>query len=143
MNGGVTLEAVKARIQSLGFVVTAQDDAFLTFQITKTVKYALAQINHHSVPIGLTEALIDMVVGEFLLIQQALGKLDDGSGNPSGSLVNGQVAEIRDGDTTVKYASNSETGKGQGNIPTGFQGLLEQLLQPNYDWGQWRRLRWC
>lgn len=139
----IELQAVKERIQSLGFVVTAQDDTFLNFQIQKTVKYALAQINHTFLPSGLYEAVIDMVVGEFLLIQQALGKLDNGSGTGNGSLINGTVSEIRDGDTTVRYASNADTGKGKGTIPTGFQGLLDQLLQPDYDWGQWRKLRWC
>ena len=136
------LQDVKDRITSLGFVVTAQDDTFLNFQIAKTVKYALAQINQNSIPNQLYEALIDMVVGEFLLIQQALGKLDNGSGAGGGGVVAAKVSEIRDGDTTVKYADTSNSG-GSGGITTGFDGLLEQLLQPGYDWQQWRRLRWC
>lgn len=140
----ITLQGVKDRILSLGFVVTAQDDTFLEFQIRKTVKYALAQINHASLPIGLYEAVTDMVVGEFLLIQQSLGKLDNGNGAGSGGgLGGGSVAEIRDGDTTVKYATNADTAKGSGKVATGFQGLLDQLLQPDYDWGQWRKLKWC
>lgn len=71
------LEDVKKRLGSLGISVSGEpsnsDDLILSFTIDKVANHINNQTNLMSIPKGLEEIAIDMVVGEFLFLKKAWG----------------------------------------------------------------------
>ena len=131
----IQLQDVKDRLTQLGYNATAQDDALLTYNIAKVTTHIKNQTNQYSIPSGAYYIAIDMVVGEFLFLKQSMGQLDGSGMNIGGDA---PIQTIRDGDTTVTYAVDASSD-GAAN----FSNFLRGLLNEDYDWGIWRRMRWC
>ena len=91
------LEVVTERLASFGYDVTDNDSWMLEFIIQKVENSIKADCNIDSIPDGLHEIAVDMVVGEFLLNKKSKGQLE-------GFDLDTAVKQIKEGDTSVTFA---------------------------------------
>ena len=91
------LEVVTERLASFGYDVTENDSWMLEFIIQKVENSIKADCNIDTIPEGLHEIAVDMVVGEFLLNKKSKGQLE-------GFNLDTAVKQIKEGDTSVTFA---------------------------------------
>jgi len=90
-------EDVVERLKSFGYEVTETDNWMLEFIIQKVENSIKADCNINTIPEGLHEIAVDMVVGEFLLNKKSRGQLE-------GFDLETAVRQIQEGDTSVTFA---------------------------------------
>jgi len=90
-------EDVVERLKSFGYEVTEADNLMLEFIIQKVENSIKADCNINTIPEGLHEIAVDMVVGEFLLTKKSRGQLE-------GFDLETAVRQIQEGDTSVTFA---------------------------------------
>lgn len=90
-------EDVVERLKSFGYEVTETDNWMLEFIIQKVENIIKADCNINTIPEGLHEIAVDMVVGEFLLNKKSRGQLE-------GFDLETAVRQIEEGDTSVTFA---------------------------------------
>lgn len=89
---------VTQRLASFGYTVVQADDWMLDFIIQKVINHILNNCNISSIPEGLHQMAVDMVVGEFLMGKKASGQLDESE------IMNSEaVTSIKLGDTQVNF----------------------------------------
>jgi hypothetical protein len=91
------LEDVTKRLESFGYEVTEVDNWMIEFLIQKIENSIKADCNINTIPEGLYEIAVDMVVGEFLLNKKSRGELE-------GFDLEAAVKQIHEGDTSVTFA---------------------------------------
>lgn len=91
------LEDVTKRLESFGYEVTEADNWMIEFLIQKIENSIKADCNINTIPEGLYEIAVDMVVGEFLLNKKSRGELE-------GFDLEAAVKQIHEGDTSVTFA---------------------------------------
>ena len=91
------LEDVTKRLESFGYEVTEADNWMIEFLIQKIENSIKADCNINTIPEGLHEIAVDMVVGEFLLNKKSRGQLE-------GFDLETAVRQIQEGDTSVTFA---------------------------------------
>lgn len=89
---------IKERLETLGYEVKPEDDAFIIFVLDKTNERIKIFTNQSVVPEELKYEIIDAIVGEFMLAKLATGGLD----------VERAVQSISEGDTSVTFAKDSD-----------------------------------
>ena len=128
----VTRAQVIDRLSHLGYAATAEDDDHIDFELQKIVNYTLNYCNVNEVPTIVEPRLIDRVCGEFLYYKK-------NSGSMEGFNYEAVIKELKEGDTTVKYA----VGQGEDTPESRFDAFVKQL-ERGYD--KWlvphRRVRW-
>lgn len=128
----VTLENVIDRLSQLGYIADASDNPQIEYELEKITNYTLNYCNITSVPEIVEKRLIDRVCSEFLFNRKNSGKLE-------GFDYDTVIKELREGDTTIKYA----VGQGEDTPENRFDAMVKQL-ERGYD--KWitphRRLRW-
>jgi hypothetical protein len=128
----VTRDNVIDRLLQLGYAATAEDYDHIDFELQKIVNYTLNYCNIQELPEIIEPRLIDRVCGEFLYYKKNSGSLE-------GFNYEAVIKEIKEGDTTVKYA----VGQGEDTPENRFDTFVKQL-ERGYD--KWitphRRLRW-
>lgn len=130
------LEAVKKRLASLGIMVSSEpgnvDEVILKFSIDKVTNHINNQTNLSSIPKGLFEIAVDMVVGEFLYSKKSMGLLDVESLNFD--LI---AKQVQDGDTNVTFAVNEDT-----TVEGQFNSFISYLQYNEVDFIRYRVLLW-
>ncbi|WP_400194616.1 hypothetical protein [Lysinibacillus telephonicus] len=130
------LEDVKKRLSSLGITVSSEpsssDNFILSFTIDKVTNHIKNQTNLSSIPNGLKEIAIDMVVGEFLLTKKSMGQLDIATLN-----FDLMAKQVQDGDTNVTFAVNENT-----TPEAQFNTFLNYLRHNDTDFARYRVLVW-
>jgi hypothetical protein len=91
------LDDVKERLASFGYQVTEADSWMLTFLIQKVENHIQNICNVTTIPEGLFNVTVDMVVGEFLLNKKSIGSLE-------GFDLEAAIKQIQEGDTSITYA---------------------------------------
>lgn len=128
----VTRDNVIGRLLQLGYTATEADYDHIDFELQKIVNYTLNYCNIQELPEIIEPRLIDRVCGEFLYYKKNSGSLE-------GFNYEAVIKEIKEGDTTVKYA----VGQGEDTPENRFDTFVKQL-ERGYD--KWitphRRLRW-
>jgi hypothetical protein len=95
------LDDVIERLASFGYTVTEADSWVLTFVIEKVENHIKNSCNISSIPEGLHQMAVDMVVGEFLMGKKASGQLDESE------IMNSEaVTSIKLGDTQVNFGDD-------------------------------------
>ena len=92
---------VTQRLASFGYTVVQADDWMLDFIIQKVSNHILNSCNISSIPEGLHQMAVDMVVGEFLMGKKASGQL-----NESEIMSSEAVTSIKLGDTQVNFGED-------------------------------------
>ncbi len=91
------LEDVKARLTSFGYTVAESDEGIINLIIEKIESKIKNECNTNEVPKELHHVAVDMVCGEFLLIQKNTGKLD----------IDETLKSLKDGNITITYDEKS------------------------------------
>lgn len=120
------------RLGQLGYVAENSDNNQIDYELEKITNYTLNYCNITTVPTIVEKRLIDRVCGEFLYYKKNSGELE-------GFNYDAVIKEIKEGDTTIKYA----VGQGEDTPENRFDAFVKQL-ERGYD--KWitphRRLRW-
>ncbi|WP_107950946.1 hypothetical protein [Lysinibacillus parviboronicapiens] len=127
---------VVMRLSALGVAISSapssSDDMLLKHAIDKVTNHINSQTNLLSIPNGLKEIAIDMVVGEFLLTKKAMGLLDVETLN-----FEAVAKQVQDGDTNVVFAVEANrTPEAQ------FEAFILYLKHGNTDFLKYRVLTW-
>ena len=127
---------VVMRLSALGVTLSSapssSDDMLLKHAIDKVTSHIKNQTNLTSIPVGLKEIAIDMVVGEFLLTKKAMGLLEVETLN-----FEAVAKQVQDGDTNVVFAVEANrTPEAQ------FEAFILYLKHGNTDFLKYRVLTW-
>lgn len=128
----VTNENIIKRLTQLGYVVTESDDETIEFELNKILNYVMNYCNITEIPEILDPRITDRVCGEFLFYKKNGGQLDDFD-------YDAVIKEIKEGDTTLKYATGSD-----GDTPESrFDKFLNKLERGFDKWlTHFRRISW-
>lgn len=69
-------ETIIKRLEGFGYTYTEEDEFSLGFTMEKVENHILLSTNQSSIPEGLLNVAVDMVCGEFLLIQKQFNRID-------------------------------------------------------------------
>ena len=89
---------IKTRLETLGYTVKSEDEAFIAFVLEKTNERIKMFTNLSVVPEELKYEIIDAVASEFMLAKLATNEVD----------VERAVQSITEGDVSVTFASGSD-----------------------------------
>ena len=128
------LERVKERLESFGYALKDGDEVILTFSIQKVENTIKNDCNIPSIPDGLMNIAIDMVVGEFLTAKKTFSPDDI-----AGLDLDFAVKQIQEGDTNTVFA----TGEASLTPEQRLNNFLNYLLTHGRDeFACYRKLRW-
>lgn len=122
------LQKVIIRLADMGYMVSDDDTAALTFLIGKTEEHIKNYCNIEEVPAELEHAEIDAVAAEFLSNMAMYGGLDGTAIKLS------KVTSVTEGDTSVSYADDGV------NTVNAWCETSRRVLE--LDMLPFRRLRW-
>jgi len=124
------IEDIKNRLASFGYTLLDTDNFALDFVIDKVENKIKNECSITEIPDGLYQVEIDRVCGEFLFAKKQSGQLKDLNFEAS-------IKEIKDLDTTVVYAVDSDSSEKQ------FDELIDSLKNcGEKEILSFRRLRW-
>lgn len=128
----VTRDMVIERLYHFGYVVKVEDYSQLDFEIDINLKYVENNFNIKNIPTILEPRIVNKICADFLFHKKNSGTLEDFD-------YDAVVKEIKEGDTTVKYA----TGQGEDTPENRFDNLVKQLERGCDKWyAPYRALRW-
>lgn len=128
------LERIKERLQSIGYAVKDSDDITINFAMQKVENTIKNDCNVSSIPAGLENIAIDMVVGEFLMSKKTFAPNDLLSLN-----LDLAIKQIQEGDTNISFA----VGEGSKTDEQRLDGFIDYLLNCGRDeFITYRRFRW-
>lgn len=128
----ITITTVSARLSQLGYTVTDDDTPQLKFELEKIFNYVLNYCNISTIPSILNHRIVDRIAGEFLFYKKNSGTLE-------GFDYDAVIKEIKEGDTSLKYATGTD-----GDTPESRFDKFLNKMERGFD--KWicphRRLRW-
>lgn len=128
----ITTENIIKRLEQLGYVAKDEDTETIEFELEKILNYVINYCNIVEIPSILDPRIIDRVCGEFLFYKKNSGQLE-------GFDYDTVIKEIKEGDTTLKYATGSD-----GDTPESRFDKFLNKMERGFD--KWitphRRLRW-
>jgi hypothetical protein len=128
----VSREQVISRLKMLGYTATMDDYDHIDYELTKTINYVMNYCNIKTIPEILDPRIIDRVCADFLYYKKNSGSLE-------GFNYDSVIKEIKEGDTTIKYA----VGQGEDTPENRFDSFVKQLERGFDKWiTPHRRLRW-
>ena len=128
------VDAVKKRLQSLGYEVKAEDEFALTFCVEKVRSTIKNEINWKDVPEGLEHIAIDMACGEFLNAKRTFAPDDLEVID-----LDAAVKEIKTGDTTTVFSIGEGSQTDEQRLSAFINHLLTYGLS---EFNSFRRIRW-
>lgn len=94
--------AVLQRLISLGYKLEENDDWILCFAMQGVESHIKSSCNVTSIPDELSNVAVDRVCGEFLFTKKQTGQL-----TIEGLDLNGAIASISEGDTSISFVSGA------------------------------------
>ena len=123
---------VIARLRQLGYTATEEDNDRIDYELQLVTNYTLNYCNITEIPPIVEPKLIDRVCSYFLFFKKNSGSLE-------GFNYDAVIKEIKEGDTTVKYA----VGQGEDTPENRFDSFVKQLERGYDKWiTPYRRIRW-
>lgn len=128
------LKRVKERLESFGYALLDGDEVILTFSIQKVENTIKNDCNVSSIPDGLLNIAIDMVIGEFLTAKRTFSPDDI-----AGLNLDFAVKQIQTGDTNTVFA----VGEGSATPEQRLTSFISYLLSyGRAEFSAFRRIRW-
>ena len=128
----VSREKVIKRLGMLGYTATNDDNDHIDFELDKILNYVKNYCNITEIPEILDPRIIDRVCSEFLFYKKNSGQLSTFD-------YDAVIKEIKEGDTTLKYA----VGQGEDTPESRFDSFVKQLERGFDKWiTPHRKLRW-
>lgn len=125
------LEEITERLASFNYQVTEEDSWILTFLIQKVENHIKIICNIDCIPNELSNIVIDMVVGEFLLNKKSTGDLE-------GFDLEVAIKQIQEGDTSITYA----IGEGDLTPEQRLDLLINYLMDHDKELISHRCIKW-
>lgn len=122
---------IAARLIVFGYTVTAADDWLIGFTTSKVENDIKNRCNISTIPEGLYQTEVDMIVGEFLFTKKNLGQLSDLD-------LSAAVKSVEEGDTTITFA----VGSGSSTPEQRFDAVINILRSPSVDFAAFRCIKW-
>lgn len=120
------------RLKQLGYVATESDYDQIEYELQLILNYVKNYCNITTIPDILDYRIVDRVCGAFLFNKKNTGSLDSFDYD----IV---VKELKEGDTTVKYA----VGQGEDTPENRFDTVVKAMERGFDKWiTPYRRLRW-
>ena len=120
------------RLGMLGYTATNDDNDHIDFELDKILNYVKNYCNITEIPEILDPRIIDRVCSEFLFYKKNSGQLSTFD-------YDAVIKEIKEGDTTLKYA----VGQGEDTPESRFDSFVKQLERGFDKWiTPHRKLRW-
>ncbi len=113
------LEQVKERLESFGYVLKEGDEAILLFSSHKVENTIKNDCNTPTIPDGLINIAVDMIVGEFLTVKKTFSP-----DSIAGLDLDYAIKQIQEGDTNTVFA----TGEGTWTPEQRLNHFLNYLL---------------
>ena len=128
-SGEIITESENVSENVTDYEFTATEEMIMSFVADKSIRKVEMELNS-DIPTAFEYVLVDIVVGEFLMSQKALGTLKMNAID-YGSV----VKSIQEGDTTITFADGaSESQK--------LDVLISFLMHPEIDYADYRKIRW-
>ena len=128
----VSRDQVIDRLTMFGYTATESDYNHIDFELNKILNYTKNYCNITEIPEILDPRIIDKICYEFLFYKKNSGQLE-------GFDYNTVIKEIKEGDTTLKYA----VGQCEDTPESRFDSFVKQLERGFDKWiTPHRRLRW-
>lgn len=129
----VTRDNIIDRLGQLGYVATEADYDQIDFELDKITSYVINNfVRTEPIPEILDPRIIDRVCSDFLYYKKNSGSLE-------GFNYDVVIKEIKEGDTTIKYAA----GQGEDTPENRFDAFVKQLERGFDKWCvPHRRLIW-
>lgn len=128
----VTTQMVIDRLKHFGYVVDLDDEHIVEYELQSILNYVHNYCNITTIPDILDNRIIDRVCSAFLFNRKNAGKLE-------GFNYEVVIKELKEGDTTIKYA----VGNGEDTPENRFDSLVKQLERGFDKWiTPHRALRW-
>lgn len=128
----VTKDMVIDRLAHFGYTVSEDEYEQVEYELEYTINYVINYCNITEIPTILDYRIINRVCAEFLFHKKNSGTLTDFDYDTL-------IKEIKEGDTTVKYA----VGEGADTAEDRFDKFVKQLERGFDKWiTPHRRLRW-
>lgn len=122
-------ESVTEDTEEEVYQFTAMELMAISFGADKCIHRMEMELNS-DIPTAFEYALVDMVVGEFLMTQKSLGTLQMNAIDYSMA-----VKAIQEGDTNITFDNaDSDSAK--------LQLLISYLMHPEIDYADYRKIRW-
>ena len=115
--------------ESTAYEFNAMEEMILSFNIDKCVRKMEMELNSE-IPVAFEYALVDMVVGEFLMSQKSLGTLKMNALD-----YNMVVKSVQEGDTNITFADGSSDSQK-------LDVLISFLMHPEINYADYRKIRW-
>ena len=128
----VTRDFVIERLGHLGYEADESDYSMIDFELNKTLNYVKNYCNITIIPTNLDYRIVDRICAYFLFDKKNSGTL-------KGFNYDAVIKQIKEGDTTIHYA----TGQGEDTPENRFDSLIKQLERGFDKWlTPYRALRW-
>jgi len=128
------LEIVQERLKSFGYELQEGDEFALSFAVQKVENTIKNDCNTPSIPDGLVNIAVDMVVGEFLTAKKTFSP-----DSIAGLDLDIAVKQIQTGDTNTVFA----TGEGSLTAEQKLNTFLNYLLTyGKEEFSCYRKIRW-
>lgn len=128
----VTRDNIIDRLKHLGYTATEDDYDAIDFELNEVINYTMNYCHITEIPEIVEPRLIDRACSYFLYYKKNSGSLKDFN-------YDAVIKEVREGDTTIKYA----VGQGEDTPENRFDAFVKKL-ELSYD--KWitphRRLVW-
>lgn len=125
---------VVARLTALGYTVTENPDAAVTYAINRAAEQIKANINRTEIPEGLRYTWVDMAAGLFLYDKKAAGQLGEAFDFTA------PAKKITEGDVSVQFFGADD---GSGTPGAQFDKMLDGFINPPQSiFAAFRRLKW-
>lgn len=122
------LDDVTKRLESFGYFTNLNDSWVIDYIIKKIENHIKNQCNTNTVPDGLHQIAVDMVVGEFLLGKKSTGQLTEVDIEPV-------VKQLQEGDTNITFDITATPEKR-------LDMLIQYLLHAEADFAHYRCIKW-
>lgn len=131
----ITVEDIKKRLESFGYSAVTENEAALTLALKTASDICKNDCNVSEVPEGLETIVIDMAVGEFLLV---LKTFNPSSLSNIGLSFESAVKELSEGDAKISFATEGNLSDEQK-----LDYLIGSLINGRRsEFACYRRLRW-
>lgn len=104
------------RLNQFGYLVKIEDEPLINYELNKVINHVYDFCNITLIPPTLEYTIIDYVCAQFLYNLKNNGKLD-------GFDYRAVVKEIKEGDTTIKYAN----GQGDNTPENRFDAFIKKM----------------
>lgn len=128
----VDRKSIIDRLEQLGYIASETDYDHIDFELKKVTNYTLNYCHITKIPEIVEPQLIDRVCSYFLYFKKNSGELKNFN-------YDAVIKEIKEGDTTIKYA----VGQGEDTPENRFDAFVRKLELAYDKWiTPYRRLQW-